>query len=186
MKQLAAVLFICILTAFSFPKKKELMEYNEKQELTWDDYKSRPNKASSFKALTATRISFAANTDGDLLQLSVQNYFEPQSSWTKTKKNRELLDHERLHFHISELFARKLRKQILQTKYKSKAQKAMNDVSKMYEENIYELTKCQRLYDKETDHSISVKEQKRWETKIRSELASLKEFSNPKIVINLK
>ena len=188
MPSINSILFLPLfLLLFSFDgDKKELREYDEKKELTWDDYKARPNKASSFKALTVTRTSFSANSDGKLLQLTVQNYFEPQSSWTKTDKNQELLDHERLHFHISELFARKLRKQILQTKFKSKAQKVMDEISKMYEVNIRELTKFQRLYDRETDHSIAVKEQKNWEAKIRSELADLHEFSNPVLEISLK
>ena len=188
MSKKSQVLFLsfCLLLFAFKGDKKELIEYDEKQELTWDDYKGRPNKASSFKALTATRISFGANSDGKSLQLSIHNYFEPRSSWTKTDKNQDLLDHERLHFHISELFARKLRKQILQTKFKSKAQKVMDEISKMYEENVRELTKCQRLYDRETDHSIAVKEQKTWEAKIRLELADLNEFSNPLLEISLK
>jgi len=186
MKQLAAILLVFIVTGFSLPKEKGLIEYNEQRELTWNDYKARPNKASSFKALTASRISFSANSEGKLLKLNLQNYFEPHASWTKTDKNKELLEHERLHFHISELFARKLRRQILQTKFKSSGQRLMNEVSKMYEEHMHELTQCQRRYDRETDHSIQVDKQEEWDFKIKSELLTLKQFTNPSIEIELK
>lgn len=186
MKQLAALILIFIITAFSGPKEKELIEYDDNKELTWNDYKGKPNKASSFKALTATRISFSANSDGKTLQLKLQNYFEPHNSWTKTTENQELLEHERLHFHISELYARKLRKKILQTEFTSTGQKLMNEISKLYEESMQELTKSQRLYDRETDHSIKEKEQKEWETIVFTALEELKNFNNSEIEIQLK
>ena len=172
---------------FSFSNnEKKPIEYNASKELSWDDYNGKPNRASSFKALTATRISFSANSNGKVLKLSLQNYFEPKNSWTKTKNNEILLNHERLHFHISELYARKLRKEILETEFKLSGKKLMNEISQIYSQKMKELSLAQQRYDRETDHSIKEKEQTAWQSNIKTELFSLKNFAEPDIEIDLK
>ena len=95
-----------------------------------------------------------------MLKLSIKNTFEPHNSWTKTNESVELLEHERLHFHISELYARKLRKQIQETKFNSTDQKLMNEISRMYEDKMNELSKYQIRYDRETSHSTMEEKQK--------------------------
>ena len=185
MKGTLIVACIFSLMSFSLPKEKVVIEYNANRELTWADYQAKPNKASSYKALTATVVSFSAKSDGKTLQLTLQNTFEPHKSWTKTTENKELLDHERLHFHISEVYARKLREEILNTKFKSNGQKLMNEISKLYQTKMNELGKYQRNYDKETDHSIDVKKQKEWERQVFQELEALKSYSSAEIIIQL-
>ncbi len=185
MKGFAFIVLMVSSTNYFTPKEKESINYDENRQLTWSDYQARPNKASSFKALTATVVSFSAKSDGKTLQLTLQNTFEPHNSWTKTAENVALLEHERLHFQLSELYARKLRKEILETKFKSSGQKLMNDIGKLYEKKMQELTVVQRKYDKETDHSINQKEQKEWEIKIKTQLAELRKYSIAEITIEL-
>ncbi|MFT6166236.1 MAG: hypothetical protein ACJASF_000922 [Vicingaceae bacterium] len=186
MQQLFTALFIFFITAFSSPNEKELIEYNKRRVLTWEDYQAQPNPTSSFKALTTTRVSFKANSNGKLLQLSLKNTFEPHNSWTKSNESGSLLEHERLHFHISELYARKLRKEILETKFSVSDQKLMNEISRLYEEKMIELSKYHKQYDRETGHSTIEKKQNEWESKIKSELITLKRFANPTLEIELK
>jgi hypothetical protein len=185
MKQFISILFLFIFCAFSVVNNKEQIEYSEQQKLAWSDYKARPNKTSSFKALTATRISFKANSDGKKLNISIKNIFEPQNSWTKTQENIDLLEHERLHFHISELFARELRKEILTTKFRSKDEKLMNEISEMYKHSMKELTEYQKQYDKESEHSINEFKQKEWEGIVFKRLSELKPFESSEIEISL-
>ena len=177
---------VCFLSLTTTEQRnKAAINYDEQHELNWEDYKAKPNKASSYKALTATVVSFSAKSDGKTLQLTLQNAFEPHNSWTKTIENKELLDHERLHFHISEVYARKLRKEILNTKFKSSGQKLMNEISELYQSKMNELAKYQRRYDKETDHSIDVKKQKEWERQVFQELEALKSYFSAEITIQL-
>jgi hypothetical protein len=186
MKQFAILIFICILTAFSTSKGKEPIEYDEKQELTWQDYKGKPNRSSSFKALTATKISFKASSNGEILSLSIKNSFEPHSSWTKNTESEVLLKHERLHFHISEVYARKLRKEILESQFKSSGQKLITEITKLYEKKMNELTRYQKQYDRETEHSINESKQEEWELTVYMELDLLANYKNSKIEIKLR
>lgn len=185
MNQLTLVIFILTCMAFSEVEEQKLIEYNERNELTWKDYRAKPNHKSPFKALTATRVSFKANSNGKTLNLIITNIFEPYNSWTKTNESAQLLEHERLHFHISELYARKLRKIIQERKFNTSSQKLMNEVSRLYEDKMNELSQHQKRYDRETGHSTIKQKQKEWESKIKSELLALKLFSNPNVEIEI-
>jgi len=185
MKPFLFIIIILTIMAFSGADDNKLIEYHERNELTWNDYHAQPNHESPFKALTATRISFKAKSNSKMLKLSIKNTFEPHNSWTKTNESVELLEHERLHFHISELYARKLRKQIQETKFNSTDQKLMNEFSRMYEDKMNELSKYPLRYDRETSHSTMEEKQKEWESKIKSELLALKLFSNPNVEIEI-
>lgn len=181
------ILFISILTmmAFSLAEEKKPIEYNERNELTWKDNHARSNKSSYFKALTVTKITFKGSSNGKIVQLSIKNTFEPHNSWTKNKESNALLEHERLHFHISELYARKLRKEILETEFTAREQKLMNEISRLYEDKMKELSQYQRQYDRETDHSTIEEKQNEWELKIKSELIALKRFAYHTIEMEL-
>ncbi|MDB4060373.1 DUF922 domain-containing protein [Vicingaceae bacterium] len=185
MKQFTLVIFILTVMSFSEAEEKKLIEYHKRNELNWEDYQARPNHQSSFKALTATKITFKANSKGKTLRFSIKNTFEPHNSWTKGNESVLLLEHERLHFHISELYARKLRKEIQETKFTTTDQKLMNEISRIYEYKMNELSKYQIRYDRETSHSTVEQKQKEWESKIKAELLSFKHFSNPNVEIQI-
>lgn len=184
--QISFVLSFCLLLLSFSISKKEVIQYDINRQLTWNDYKGQPNRASTFKALTATSIKFNANSDGKTLSLSLINSFEPRASWTKTTENRNLLNHERLHFDISELYARELRKEILEMKVNSSGQKLIDKISKMYSTKMKELDDFQKQYDKETDHSIIESRQQAWEKDIKYKLDKLDAYQTTEVVIVLK
>lgn len=93
MKQFTLVIFILTVMSFSDAEEKKLIEYHKRNELNWEDYHARPNHQSSFKALTATRITFKANSNGKTLRFSIKNTFEPHNSWTKGNESVLLLEH---------------------------------------------------------------------------------------------
>ena len=61
----------------------------------------------------------------------------------------------------------------------------MNEISRLYKEKMIELSEYQKQYDRETGHSKIEQKQHKWELKIKSELHSLKQFSNPILEIEL-
>lgn len=186
MRQL--LLLIIFLSAQFINAQQEAPSYPWKSigQLEWEDYKAKPNKASSFKALTATGVSFAINYEESILTINIINSFDPSDSWTKDKSSTRLLAHERLHFDISELFARKLRKAILETTFTSRGKALMNEISGLYQKKMKELAHFQKAYDKETDHSIIEKTQKEWELMVHHELESLNNYASSEIQVNLE
>lgn len=61
----------------------------------------------------------------------------------------------------------------------------MNEISRIYEYKMNELSKYQIRYDRETSHSTVEQKQKEWESKIKAELLSFKHFSNPNVEIQI-
>lgn len=72
------------------------------------------------------------------------------------------MGHEQLHFEIVELFARKFRKVILETKFKRNGKKFQNEFLQIYNRIDKEKDAYQSLYDQETNFSRNELKQKEW------------------------
>ena len=91
--------------------------WKSSNQLKWSDFKREPVKSSEYFAVTNSGIkySWSSSFDGTSYAFSfeVNSYFNPNESWVKKgKKTDELLNHEQLHFNISELHARSLRSKL--------------------------------------------------------------------------
>jgi predicted secreted Zn-dependent protease len=107
----------------------------------------------------------------------VSNIFYPnQSRVKKSEQHRyELLEHEQLHFDISEVYARRLRKEFALSRLnyfnlKKQSEKIFNVVYKTYIQR-------QKDYENETDFSLNKQMQIVWKNTIKEELTFLKEFA---------
>ncbi|MEJ6981581.1 hypothetical protein WG906_14030 [Pedobacter sp. P351] len=96
--------------------------------------------------------------------LSHISYYYPQRADDYT------LEHEQLHFDITELFARKIRKVIQQ-----KGPMFPRDAQKLFTIYLEELEAWQDTFDNETEHGIKTEEQLRWKILLSNQL---KEFEN--------
>ncbi|MGK0389742.1 MAG: hypothetical protein ACI94Y_002487 [Maribacter sp.] len=152
--------------------------WNNSRPLQWTDYKGAPN--SSYHAYTHSNIkySYASNIYRDRTELKfvVENKFNASHSWVRqSKRTASLLKHERLHFDISELHARKLRKRFAEHKFGSNYQTEINFIfNAISRENL----RMQQLYDSQSNHSMNAKEQTRWERLLKAELNKLNGYKN--------
>ena len=85
--------------------------------IEWSDFKARPHKSSKTVALTASTITLNSKYDNNnQLIILIENFFIANKSWTSTSDS-VVLEHERRHFDLSEVYARKIRKAIKEKKY---------------------------------------------------------------------
>jgi hypothetical protein len=99
-----------------------------------------------------------------------------QSSVRPERKTPALLAHEQLHFDMSEVYARLLRKQLANTQLTAAN---INKVSTDAFLETYRIYKeRQWAYDQETHHGLNAAAQERWEQTIRKELAALAGYGN--------
>lgn len=131
------------------------------------------------KAGTTTTINDFFKCNGDTFYYNVRNIMSVKRSWVlkEAKNDSALLRHEQIHFDITELYARKIRK--LLAEYinpcgKEKEIKAAINVLK--QEQINE----NNLYDIESVHSTNKIMQKKWDEKIKKELKETEMYINPK------
>lgn len=148
--------------------------------LTWEDFKAQPDKSNSYSANTNSGISYSWNystaSGKPVLEHEVFTNFYPNLSWVKQIQDEEyLLAHEQLHFDISELHARKLRKAL--DGYEI-GRNIRLDLKRIYKRIEAERDSMQNQFDKETSHSENKSAEMRWRKFVGDELESLKDYSS--------
>lgn len=157
---------------FNVSQDYETMAWSQENKLTWEDFKGKtPNNARA-AATTASGISYQFSTSGSNgeieLDYLVSTFFYPDKSWYQPRICDSLiLSHEQLHFDISELYARKMRKRLASTSF---TQNVKAEVKQIYKEVLEELQDFQNLYDDQTNFSRDVEQQLNWNNKIEEVL----------------
>ena len=116
--------------------KVETILWKEDSYPTWEDYKGNPqNNGMVAETSTIIEISYGLKK-GKVL---------PHGSWVKAKQKSDyILKHELLHFDITELNARKLRKRFAE---EIKTEKDYPKINKIYKEIIAEWQNMQSKHD---------------------------------------
>jgi hypothetical protein len=157
------------------------LEWNEFYELTWSDFEGTRTSDAIGDAATVVRIEAKPFRTGSKIQYRVTALFIRSKSWV-SDPSQSLLKHERLHFDLAELYARKIRKRVDELNRQNvKSIKVYNAaVQELLDESNIE----DRRYDIETLHGAMVKKQAAWENSIREELDLLDDYRNQKRVIS--
>jgi hypothetical protein len=111
--------------------------------------------------------------------VEVQAAFHPARSYVFNDKivDRFLLTHELYHFRITEIFARRCRRELSQTKVVP----SDDAISEIIADNEESESEMQLRYDEESYHGYLMKEQKRWEKNVDSLLNLLVEYKTPTV-----
>lgn len=166
---------LLVLTAANLSYNEVIWE--ESSKLDWADF-SHNHQNEHYAALTASGISFSYTAKETTYDIEIFAVFDKDESWVNTKKaSRKLLKHEQLHFDITELWTRKMRKAVTQAAYIDNA-----ILSELYEEHLKGLSKMQAFYDEESHHSLNNKMQQEWEAGVQQELAKLSDYSSPTVI----
>lgn len=179
MRSLLVLVLLAVSTAFCVQAQPKdcanCIPWTEGYKLKWSDFKGKARKHSPNEALTDSGMSIELKCDGKTSKAVVKCYFNPNSSWTKSKDSDYLLGHEQLHFDITELFVRKLRKQL--AKFGNDCEALSKHIEDYYQRNYKEFVAYQDRYDRESKHSLNEEKQKYWEDKVARELAELRDFA---------
>ena len=109
--------FISLLS-FSFVKD-EFILWQENKKLKIQDFKAdnkdtiKINRQQFLGAISAIRIEYSSfqRNKNSVPDFSIKTYFDPNESWMLLK-NDYVLQHEQIHFDLTELYARKMRKSV--------------------------------------------------------------------------
>ncbi|MEO5776395.1 MAG: hypothetical protein ABIQ27_05795 [Flavobacterium sp.] len=149
--------------------------WSGKNRLTWDDFKGSPDnpkvyvKANTASGIYAKQIRVAGKVK--IRKYKIQSYFMKNNSWTKVH-DEKVLKHEQLHFDITELYARKLRKSFDSLNTKGVTDKIVYE--KIYNSNFTKANEYQDVYDGEV-YFNEIKQQE-WIDKIASEFQNFKMY----------
>lgn len=179
---LKSILVLLLFILIGNNNDEATMSWNETKKLTWADFQSTPDNNSEAVALTASGITFGYSlktTSNNRIvdfSVSVESHFYPKKSWyLKDRANNYILAHEQLHFDITELYARRFRKELTKVKVNQNLKKQLRALHKSINKSLNE---TQKKYDAESNHSINVDIQKQWEVLIHSELKKLDQYKS--------
>lgn len=182
MKRLFIYLSLAVMF-FSFTQDANLILWKEGNKLSWGDFKGKPDASSSKKANTSSEISIALQVKNKVAFVGITTCFNKNNSWVKEIKTDYLLNHEQVHFDITELWARKFREKIKDKVFPLAS--FQNEISAIRSEIFKGNKDMQDIYDKETNHSVVAASQKKWEKKIAEDLQKLSSFSTKEVSCTL-
>jgi hypothetical protein len=156
----------------------EKILWSAEHPLTWDDFRGVPNGADSFVASTNSGISFAFSykeINGKVnVSYTVLSNFYPLLSWYRPERvSPYILKHEQTHFDISELHARKLRRELNSIKEDTDFRQLSE---KIYHAIELERREMQLRYDTESDHSNIESQEYLWRSFVVEQLKDFEDW----------
>lgn len=180
------------LMSFAFVKD-DLILWQENKKLKIQDFKAynkdtiKVNQQQFLGAISAIRIEYSSFQRNKNLvpEFNIKTYFDPNESWMLIK-NDYVLQHEQIHFDLTELYARKMRKSV-----ESLRQKNVTDIS-IYRKKIHHWNvmkeKASNQFDADNqDYYIKIGQktlfkknpkQDAWKKKVEQELFQYSLFKN--------
>ncbi|WP_372938074.1 DUF922 domain-containing protein [Seonamhaeicola sp.] len=172
---------LIVFCSFLLIQEEPVLSWSESYKLSWTDFKGSPNLQDSAVAVTASGISFGYSikqTNNEVTNFSTQvhAHFYPEQSWYKPDRaGIHVLNHEQLHFDITELHARKLRYEINKLKITNHVKSELKTLQKTI--NL-ELKNTQNKYDLETNFSRNIEAQAQWKAYIAQELKKFSKYKS--------
>lgn len=172
---LVKVFFIFALLCANYVNaQQDTIYWNKERPLAWEDFKGVPesNAIESAQASSGVALKFQYRKDviNDAwdYRYKVYSYFLPELSWYKPNEiNYYLLEHEQNHFHISEFFARKLKKELSEL---IASESVGNEAERVYNKIQKEHAAFQNKYDRESKHSLNVDKELEWQERVLDSL----------------
>ncbi len=186
--------FVGFITLMSFSfVKDEFILWQENKKLKIQDFKAdnkdtiKVNRQQFLGAISAIRIEYSSfqRNKNSVPDFSIKTYFDPNESWMLLKKD-YVLQHEQIHFDLTELYARKMRKSV-----ESLRQKNVTNISiyrkKIQRWNAMKEKASNQFYADNQDYYIKIGQkilfqknpkQEAWKKKVDRELFQYSLFKN--------
>ena len=166
-------LFFIFSACFCFSQEiEESILWSPNKRLSWKNFEGKVPPDAVPAATTASGVSYKYSANllhyEVELDFEVSAFFYPRESWYKPEVcDDNILQHEQLHFDISELYARKMRFRLERTAFSENVKQEIRDI---YREILKELEDFQDQYDWETNFSRNSEAQQEWNARIAEAL----------------
>lgn len=176
---------VCCLGVYA---QEETIAWSTTDTLQWVNFKAEPNLKMEAAAITASGLTFGysvKHSNNVIYNFTAEVYahFYPNKSWVKAGRDTDyILAHEQLHFDITELHARMLRKELSQLRINNNIRRRIEQINQRVN---MDLDKMQNIYDSSTNHSNNTEVQLQWQRDVKEALKSLEEYADPKINVGV-
>ncbi|NMR32775.1 DUF922 domain-containing protein [Chryseobacterium aquaticum] len=156
------------------------IEWKEDRKLVWSNFKSNKNNQHGKDIVAYTHCGWvysvvkSSNPKGGA-KVNIETIFNEDKSWKDdTRITDYVLNHEQKHFDIAEIYARKIRKEII-SKIKTSGDYDRN-FQTIYSRILKDYRNFQALYDGVTEHGMNKEKQSEYNAIISNELELLKDY----------
>ena len=176
---------LLFLVIVSFIQDDSAMVWQNNRKLTWNDYQGKPqhNRFAAASTVYSMYRHIYKDPNGNITA-SIKACFYPKDSWKGHYIDDALLAHEQKHFDIVELYARKLRKQLMQINVRSE-EDAQQKLDSLYKIIDADMDAYQDKYDEETNYSMAHDEQVAWIKAIDAAIEKLSTYQNTEVKLGL-
>jgi hypothetical protein len=176
-KKITLIVPIILCMAFTIlPENKTLIYWTSGVKLEWKDFQGTPEQNTVELAATDYSVSYSMHAFSDGLRITLKTAFNKQSSWTRDTTDKFLLIHEIGHFNLAEVYARKMRRELLSVNFKYDS--VSQQFNKVYTKYYALLNNEQDAYDFITNFSNNHLSQKIWTARIDSMVQSMDDYKD--------
>ncbi len=182
MKHLIALLISllpCLLIA-----QDEFIFWNPNTPIEWSDFQGSVLENVPMHAMTASGLNVAStigqSANEGSIELNIGAIFSRKLSWTDGQNKERLLNHERMHFAITEWTKRQFIQALKNYPFTRNFKQEFEDLYNQYNDLHAQL---QEDYDQETNHSTNLEEQQEWNDKINTGINELDQYKNGEFTI---
>ena len=144
---------------------RNLIAWNLQDRIEWDDFHGEPRLDTPFDATIMTNIRHHYRIEFGQLHYDVQAYFYPKHSWAR-RQSPALLEHERLHFDLTQVYAKRLRDYLAKC-----AEEPVKNRLEIEENVTFFLDRwdlAEEHYDQITSHGLRYHAQLDWQERVDS------------------
>lgn len=121
-KLLFSLLFILFSANAEQGGKGHRIYWHTQNIITWSDFRSVSKLSGNEAAQVSTGIQYSVKLENQILSFEVKSFADKRNSfYIKKDKNPLLLKHEQGHFDICEIFARRFRKQLQNSRFQQRS-----------------------------------------------------------------
>lgn len=166
------VLLSFLILGSSNKPKDDVIYWSDDRPLTWSDFQGDPNyDYGDISALTSSGILHFKGCENDKIIYEIKAYFEKDYSWVKEEALTDHhLQHEQIHFDITQLYAKKLKNALDKKEFRC-GEEAQFD--SFVQDFMMKWQKAQINYDLYSHYSMKHPEQSEWKHKVALELSVL-------------
>jgi hypothetical protein len=160
-----------------------LLVWSAENPPSWKEFRGRAKRKGTTAAQTSSGVTYLIQCRQSRFGFAVLATFSPGESWVRpdipgnSVASRQSLRHERTHFDLTELFARRLRKALTGAERICPGRE--DEVQRVFDRLTEDSRHEQERYDHETAHGMARDAQARWDGKVRASLDSLARYGNP-------
>ncbi len=184
---------LCLLLCIGYcaVMGQQPLAWHPSTSLQWNDFKAAPEPHEhNAKALCRTSLNYkyavvGVQKYGTVVQIDISALFHPEKSWKVKHVTSDLLQHEQLHFNLTELYARKLNRAFKQELKPGTMQEVEQQIQAIFERIDAAWRAAQQRYDKQTHRGTIPKVQQHWERKTARQLQTLEKYRKRKITVVL-